>query len=361
MIKILADWYTRRFSDPNAVTLLLLLVTGFVIIYFFGDLIAPVLAALVLAYLLELPVNLLMRLGCSRLLASSLVLLAFIGLMVLSLVGVVPTIFRQGVNLARDAPTMLANITDYVKQLPQAYPDLVDVSLVESLLSALQSRLLTTGEALVTASLNSLVNVVVLLVYLILVPLMVFFMLKDKPLLMGMVKRFLPSNRALAQQVWLEMNSQIINYVRGTVIHILIVGLVSFLVFAVMGINYALLLGVAVGFSVLIPYVGAVVVTVPLLLVGFFQWGLTADFFYLMVAYAVIQALDGNVLVPLLFSDAMNLHPIAIIVAVLVFGGLWGFWGVFFAIPLATLVKAVISAWSLAPAVPVAPESSKPV
>jgi putative permease len=63
------------------------------------------------------------------------------------------------------------------------------------------------------------------------------------------------------------------------------------------------------------------------------------------VAYLVIQALDGNVLVPLLFSEVVNLHPVAIIVAILVFGGLWGFWGVFFAIPLATLVNAVITAW----------------
>lgn len=64
-----------------------------------------------------------------------------------------------------------------------------------------------------------------------------------------------------------------------------------------------------------------------------------------MFVYSVIQALDGNVLVPLLFSEAVNLHPIAIILSVLVFGGLWGFWGVFFAIPLATLVKALYNAW----------------
>ena len=64
-----------------------------------------------------------------------------------------------------------------------------------------------------------------------------------------------------------------------------------------------------------------------------------------MGAYLMIQALDGNVLVPLLFSEVVNLHPIAIIVAILIFGGLWGFWGVFFAIPLATLVQAVLNAW----------------
>ena len=50
-------------------------------------------------------------------------------------------------------------------------------------------------------------------------------------------------------------------------------------------------------------------------------------------------------LVPILFSDVVNLHPVAIIVAILIFGGLWGFWGVFFAIPLATLVKSLLAAW----------------
>jgi len=71
---------------------------------------------------------------------------------------------------------------------------------------------------------------------------------------------------------------------------------------------------------------------------------------YIMLAYGLIQAIDGNVIVPLLFSEAVNLHPVTIIIAVIFFGGLWGFWGVFFAIPLATLVKAVINAWSFSKA-----------
>jgi hypothetical protein len=66
---------------------------------------------------------------------------------------------------------------------------------------------------------------------------------------------------------------------------------------------------------------------------------------WVLIVYGIIQGLDGNVLVPLLFSEANDLHPITIILAILVFGGLWGFWGVFFAIPLATLVKAIYNAW----------------
>ena len=141
------------------------------------------------------------------------------------------------------------------------------------------------------------------------------------------------------------MDAQIGNYVRGKINEILIVGSVSFIIFQLLQLNYAPLLAIIVGLSVLIPYIGAAVVTLPVAFVGYFQWGLNADFVWLMVWYAVLQFLDGNVLVPILFSDAVNLHPIAIISAILIFGGLWGFWGVFFAIPLATLVKALINVW----------------
>ena len=84
-----------------------------------------------------------------------------------------------------------------------------------------------------------------------------------------------------------------------------------------MGLNYAALLALLVGVSVVVPYVGAVVVTVPVLLIALFQWGWSDQFIYLMAVYGIIQTLDGNVLVPLLFSEAVNLHPVAIICAVL--------------------------------------------
>jgi len=149
----------------------------------------------------------------------------------------------------------------------------------------------------------------------------------------------------MLSHVWLEMDQQIGNYVRGKVLEILIVGIVSYIVFLWLGLDYAALLAMVVGLSVLIPYIGATIVTIPVALIAYVQWGVSSEFYSLMIAYGIIQALDGNVLVPLLFSEAVNLHPVAIIVAVLFFGSLWGLWGVFFAIPLATLIKAVMNAW----------------
>jgi putative permease len=141
------------------------------------------------------------------------------------------------------------------------------------------------------------------------------------------------------------MDQQIANYVRGKVVEIVIVGSITYVAFLWLGLSYAALLAMIVGLSVLVPYIGATLVTIPVALIGYVQWGVSTEFYTLMIVYGIIQALDGNVLVPLLFSEAVNLHPVAIIVAVLFFGSLWGLWGVFFAIPLATLIKAVMNAW----------------
>jgi putative permease len=209
----------------------------------------------------------------------------------------------------------------------------------------IKSEISSYGQSLLVSISSSIPDIISIIVYLVLMPLLVFFFLKDKDVLVAWARSFMPSNIELSTVVWRDVDVQIGNYVRGKMLEIMIIWITCYIVFALMGLNYAMLLAAAVGFSVIIPYIGAVVVTIPVALVAYFQWGWSSDFAYLLVAYFIIQGIDGSVIVPLLFSEVVNLHPIAIIVAVLFFGGLWGFWGVFFAIPLATVVQAIIKAW----------------
>ena len=212
---------------------------------------------------------------------------------------------------------------------------------------SVQEDLLRYGQDLISGSAQSFAGLLAAIIYLFLVPLMVFFFLKDKKALMDWFVQFLPADRSLTVHVWQEVDLQIANYIRGKFLEICILWAASFLTFSLLKLNYALLLAVLMGLSVVIPYVGATLVTFPVLGVAYVQWGASHgdEFMYVVIAYSIIQAIDGVMLVPLLFSEAVNLHPIAIIVAILFFGGVWGFWGVFFAIPLATLVKAVLNAW----------------
>ncbi|WP_022943111.1 AI-2E family transporter [Psychromonas hadalis] len=345
MLGQLTHWYKNRFADPNLSVLFLLLAGAFLTIYLFGNILAPLFVALVLAYLLDWPVNYLMRFKLNRTVATFVVMTLFISLAVFAFLGVLPTVFKQGASLIQDLPVMFNQAQAFLVTLPTQYPDMIDPITIALLVENIRAYILESGGFLLSHSFSSLLNIAALIVYAILVPLMMVFMLKDKLTLTRSLVKFLPENRKLAVQVWEEMNGQIMNYIRGKVIEILIVGVATYFVFFFMDLRYSALLAVLVGLSVLIPYIGAAAVTVPVAVVALFQWGFTADFVYLMAAYGIVQALDGNLIVPLLFSEAVNLHPVIIIIAVLVFGGLWGFWGVFFAIPLATLVKAVLNAW----------------
>ncbi|MEC7471154.1 AI-2E family transporter [Marisediminitalea sp.] len=355
MLSIFGRWYKRKFSDPDATMLLILILITSAVLVIWGNMLMPVIVAAIIAYLLDWPVSQLTRLGMKRTLSCSLVLICFVSIMVLLMVGLVPVVTKQSMSLVQELPNIWQKAQDWLLTLPDKYPEYVQFPQIYEMMEGANQHLVDFGQEALTASFSSIASVAALLIYLILVPLMVFFMLKDKPYFTDSISRLLPRERRLITQVGNEMNVQIANYIRGKVIEIIIVGAVSCITFAIMDLRYSLLLGVLVGLSVLIPYIGAAVVTIPVAVVAMFQWGITPEFWYLMVAYGIIQALDGNLLVPILFSEAVSLHPLYIIVAVLFFGGLWGFWGVFFAIPLATLVKAVVSAWSSSPEVPAEP------
>ncbi|PHM51392.1 AI-2E family transporter [Xenorhabdus sp. KK7.4] len=345
MLDMIMQWYRRRFADPQVAALSFILLAGFGIIYFFNGILAPVLAAIVLAYLLEWPTVKLEKLGCSRTLSVTIVLAIFMGISALIILIVAPTVWQQGLNLFSDLPNMLNRFKEYARTFPSRYPVLVDVGIIDMFAENLRNKFSLAGESVFKFSVASLIGLMTLSIYLIIVPLMVFFLLKDKNKMVAAFQRILPRNHGLAGQLWHEMNQQITNYIRGKVVEMVILTICTYAVFAFFELHYSMLLAVLVGLSVLIPYVGTVIVTIPVIVVALFQWGLGADFWTLFIAYLVVQGLDGNLLVPILFSEAVNLHPLIIIISVIIFGGLWGFWGVFFAIPLATLIKAVINVW----------------
>ena len=345
MFEYINSWYRRYFTDPQAALLVVLLVVGFAIVFTMGKMLAPLIAATIIAYLLEGPVQKTQKKLTSRSLSVYIVFILFMTFLGFLLVGLLPILSRQLSQFLQEVPYMIANGQELLLKLPEKYPEIISEAAVREVIHAIKGGVSDLGQNVLSISLASIPAIISVLVYLILVPVMIFFFLKDKEIIISWLTRFLPAERQLITEIWHEMDGQIGNYIRGKANEILIVFAVSFVLFTLMDLNYASLLALAVGLSVLIPYIGAAVVTLPVALVGYFQWGLDSQFTWLMISYMILQFLDGNVLVPVLFSDAVNLHPIAIIVAILVFGGLWGFLGVFFAIPLATLVKALINIW----------------
>ncbi len=343
---LVTAWFRRYFSNPEIVFFALFLIACLAVILTMGNMLIPLLSAVVLAYLLEGLVGWLERRGIPRMFAVTVVFSGFMVLVGATLVGVIPLISQQVTQMIHtELPRLITTSQHELMQLPELYPELFTEQQVREAIRVIRNEIAAFGQSVLSLSLSSVVGLFTLLVYLILTPLLIFFLLKDKDLIIKWFISFLPKQRQFADRVWNDVDRQIGNYVRGKFIEIVVIWSASFVTFSLFGLKYSMLLGMLVGVSVIIPYIGAAVVTAPVLLVAWFQWGWGSEFVWLAVAYFMIQALDGNVLVPLLFSEVVNLHPIAIIVSILVFGGLWGFWGVFFAIPLATLVQSIITAW----------------
>ena len=234
LINVFGRWYRRKFSDPDAAMLLILILLSVAVLVFWGSLIMPVLVAAVIAYLLDWPVVRLVNVGVGRTLACSMVMLGFVAVTILLLVGLVPTISRQSVNLIQETPLIWQNAQEWVLRLPDKYPDYVQVYQIQQMMEGFNDHMVEFGQTLLEVSVNSLGNVAAVLVYMILVPLMVFFMLKDKLFFLDNMSKLLPRERRLITQVGHEMNTQIANYIRGKVIEIVIVGGISCLTFAPM-------------------------------------------------------------------------------------------------------------------------------
>ena len=344
MLQLIRDWIDRYFSDPQILVLGFMLVLGFVFIFMFGDMLIPVFASAVIAYLLDGMVAHLARFKVPRMLSVLIAFIVFLACLLLLIIFLLPLLSRQIAQLVQQLPMMMAAGQSELMRLPERYPDIVSQTQIKQVLDFIGAELTALVKRLLTLSIASVRGVISILVYLILMPLMVFFMVKDKQKILAWLANILPDNRLLASQVWREVNQQFGNYIRGKIWEILIVWSVSYVTFKLLGMQLTMLVSLMVGFSVLVPYVGVTVIFLPVALFAYFQWGLGNQFFYALIAYAIIQLLDGNLLAPLLLSEVVNLHPVAVIVAVLLFGGLWGIWGLFFAIPLATLVHAVMKA-----------------
>jgi putative permease len=348
MMHVLKHWYDRYLSDPEAVFLLVFIMGISLSIWLFGDILAPVLASVVIAYVLDWMVVRLQRRGIPRSLGIGLVFLFFLGLIVVLSLWIIPLLARETASLFEQLPAMYAEGQQALFLLPERYPEFISQEQVYELTALGKSQISALGQQVLSFSLDSIMTIMTMIVYMVVVPLVVFFFMKDRDAIIKWCGKFLPQKRKTLNIMWEEIDAQMGNYIRGKIAELVIVIVMTYITFALFGLEYAFLLSVLVGISIFIPYIGGIVVTIPIIAIAFFQWGFTAHFAWLIVAYIVTQLIDGNIVVPLLFSEAMDMHPVVIILSIIVFGGLWGFWGLFFAIPLAILVKTLIDDWPVA-------------
>ena len=345
MLEELNNLFKKIFSNEETLIFALLLCIGFLIIFFLGNILTPFLMSLIFAYLLIGMQKRLEAYGLNSTVALIFTYSFFLLIGIALMVWLVPLVYQQLQSLVLEIPKWVKTFTVFIQTVPENYPDLVSSDQITTFLQSLSGQITAISEEFLKASIAGIQNTVTIAINLILLPILVFFFLFDRDSIISSFLKILPKERAMLQNVGVEMDDQLSNYARGKAIEIVIVGLAAAIIFLYFDLQYIALLSVLVGFSVLIPFLGAFLVTIPVAIIGLLQFGLSFDFWLLMGAYLVLQILDGNLLVPLLFSDAVKLHPVIIMLAVFVFGALFGFWGVFFAIPIATLIKAIWNSW----------------
>ena len=340
MQSLLNKFIKRFFSNEESVYFAILLIFSFFFIILFGNVLLPVIISIVIAFLLNGFMTTLIKYNMSQKISLSITLIVFFGFY-LSLFMALPSIGTEINNLLQNLPIIVSSFQQNLIEMNNYFSE-EEIDQIFANLSNQISVLLSSALGQLAGTVSLMFNAIL---YAIMIPLMVFFFLKDKSILLPIASIILPKENGFMQSVFSEMNDQLFNYVTGKFIEMLLVATASYILFAFLGLPYAVLIAILVGLSVIIPIFGAILVTIPVVLIGLYEWGLSENFYWLLGFYLLIQILDGNVLVPILFSTRNNLHPVVIIIAVLFFGGIWGFWGLFFAIPLATFVKAIINSW----------------
>ena len=349
MWQFLRRIYRTYLSEQESGFFLALLLGIAVVFYYIGSYLLPFFISIFTAFMLnELVIKLKGR-KVPHLTAVLLIFILFLGTAIIALVFLLPFLWSRLSIFINAIPSILEDLQRWLELLPQKYPDYIREEDIPAFIDQLRQQSTEYGQAILSSSLNSLNQIISFVIYCLLVMVMVFFILKDYSQLGNYLARFLPQERKLLNQLARRMKREILRYVVGKGIEMIIVAGASLIVFLILGLDFSFILALTVGVSVIIPYIGAALATIPVAIVAFAQFGTDNMFYYILLSYLILQFLDGNVLVPYLFSEIVNIHPVSTILAILIFGSLWGFWGVFLAIPLATFIKALVRFWPRTP------------
>ena len=345
MIEHISNIFKRIFNNEETIIFSIIILTFLVILSFFIEVLTPFIISIIVAYLLVGLQKKIESYNISESMSNILAFSIFIIIGAAMFTWLIPLLYVQLQSFVLDNTRLFNDFMNFVSTMPAAFPDLVNSDQISVFFQAVSSELSSVTQNLVKSSISGIQSTITVLLYIILFPILVYFFMFDRKNIIEGCLKIIPGDRAMLSQVWSEMDIQLSNYVRGKVLEIFIVGVTAAILFASFGLNYGALLAVLVGLSVLIPFVGAFSVTIPIVIIGLLQFGLGTEFYLLVGLYLLLQFIDGNLLVPIIFSEAVKLHPIIIILAVFIFGSMFGFWGVFFSIPLATFIKAVWNAW----------------
>lgn len=312
-----------------------------VILWALGDVLLPFVLGAAVAYFLDPVADRLEAAGTSRRLATAIITVCALAVVVLLALLVVPTLVRQTGQLIDIAPEVFRNLQVF---LAERFPQVMEQgSPARDQILAIGEAIRERGGALLKTALTSAASLINLLLLLVIVPVVAVYLLMDWDRMVSKVDRLLPREHApTLRQLARDIDRTLAGFIRGMGTVCVILGTYYALALWLVGLQFGLVVGVLAGFLTFIPYVGAIVGGALAIGLALFQfWGEWWWILAVALIFQVGQVIEGNVLTPKLVGDSVGLHPVWLLLAMAVFGTVFGFVGLLLAVPIAAALGVV--------------------
>lgn len=310
-----------------------------------SNLLMPLVIALLLYYLLDPVVDLLEKWKIKRIFGVTILFVVIIAVLVVGIGALLPLLRDQVISFVENFPnfidSVVESITGWLSSLPFGTEIETFIEEGENFLSEIPNNIdqyLTDGLSGLTSVVSGVTNFVVTLVTF---PIILFFMLKDEKKFFNAVLSSVPPKwRESLLRVSSEVNTQVGAYVKGQLIIATSIGVMMFIGFTIIGLEYSGVLAIIAGFTSIIPYLGPTLAFLPALVIALIDsWWMVLQ---LLIVWAVVQFVDGNLIEPNVMGRQLNVHPLTIVIVLLVMGDLLGLFGLILGVPIYAILKVIV-------------------
>ncbi len=314
----------------------------FLVIWFLGDVLLPFIVGGAIAYFLDPIADRLERLGLSRVAATAFISLVALLLVILLVLAVIPTLVGQLTALVNSAPDIARKLQNF---LLERFPDLADsTSTIRQTLAQIGAAIQERWAVLAESILTSALGVISIVLFIVVVPVVAFYLLLDWDDMVARIDSMLPLDHApTIRRLAREIDAVLAGFVRGQVSVCLVLGTYYAVALMLAGLQFGLIVGAIAGTITFIPYVGALVGGALAIGLALFQfWGDWLQIGIIAAIFAVGQFVEGNILTPRLVGKSVGLHPVWLLLALSAFGSVFGFVGMLIAVPVAASIGVLI-------------------
>lgn len=329
---------------------LTLIIIGFLIVLslfrkykVLGSTLSSIFIAMILAYILNPLVNKLEKKGIKRNFGTIIVYLAIL----LFLVGlgylVIPTLTAQIVSFIRNLPSLLDKTAEWIDGILKSN-NIANVSVLDELEKAIRGYINTSSSKILNWSANAFTTItgsIGKLLSLILIPIITYFFLVDKDVIFKKIKAILPKkfiNEGF--DLYSELDTALSGFVRGRILMAVFVGITTMIVLAIMGIEFAFVIGLITMVGDIIPYIGPFLGLLPAFIFAALKSPIKAV--WLTIIFVLIQWIENNIIGPKLLGNSTGLHPLVVLLSIIVGGGMYGIWGMVLSVPLVSVAIIIV-------------------